>query len=331
MRAIAAILVVLFHASEIVHRPFHWGGFGVDLFFVISGFIMFAITDELSRPWAFLKDRILRIVPLYWLATIVLIVWQVLVAHSDWPSRDLIWSSLFFLPLHRNSHGAVLPLLPLGWTLNYEMMFYCVFALTLFLPRRFQLPALTLVFAALVAAGAYFRPSSPAFSFWTHPIILQFLAGAWLARFRSPGCHRRRRLGWILIAAGLVLFVGRHSLFSAFGPDWPWHRIPSGICALLFVAGALYLEPGAKAGRLTRWTAGLGDASYSIYIWQLSIILFVLAVSSKIGPPSWLLFLVLCVSCVAGGWILYWLIERPLMNLFRRRLRRRGMAIPAGP
>ena len=74
LRAIAATLVVLFHAAVNTKASFGFGTFGVDIFFVISGFLMWAITDEHTRPWSFLRDRVRRVVPAYWVATLTVFV-----------------------------------------------------------------------------------------------------------------------------------------------------------------------------------------------------------------------------------------------------------------
>ncbi len=123
-----------------VERDILPGGFaGVDVFFVISGFIMWSISARESRPAAFMVNRIVRITPLYWLATGVMIFGALA---GLFPrvvlTPDHIVNSLLFIPHVSPSNHQVWPLLVQGWTLNYEMFFYALFALTLFAPRALQ-------------------------------------------------------------------------------------------------------------------------------------------------------------------------------------------------
>jgi len=135
LRAIAVLAVLIYHAQfNFSGQLFFNGGFiGVDIFFVISGFVMvisprFLVTSE--DGWKiFLKKRILRIVPLYWAATtfklVVILFISSLVLHAklDWL---VIFKSYFFLPSH-NLDGEIKPFLGVGWTLVFEMFFIWYF------------------------------------------------------------------------------------------------------------------------------------------------------------------------------------------------------------
>ncbi len=140
--------------------PGGWGGAGVYMFFVISGFIMVHISwENFGKRGAsadFLGRRIIRIVPLYWLATLAALashkVWATHGTHAGW--MDLAYS-LAFIPYFSGEDGWY-PILPGGWTLNYEMMFYAVFALGLTLPRKLALPTVGTALVALIFVGPYF-------------------------------------------------------------------------------------------------------------------------------------------------------------------------------
>src|SRR5262249_11870730 len=131
------------------------GNAGVDLFFVISGFVMVhASSDLFGRPELrreFMWRRIIRIVPLYWIVSGVLLV-HALIRYSDLAAADLpprvLIGSFFFIPTMRPS-GDILPLLGVGWTLNYEMAFYLLLACSLALPKRVTVGATA---AAIIAA-----------------------------------------------------------------------------------------------------------------------------------------------------------------------------------
>ena len=221
LRAVAACLVVFGHAlhetagiAARTGRPplnvnvIDWG-IGVDIFFVISGFIMIYTTAELfGQPGAmrtFLMRRIIRIVPLYWLMTAGLILTYLLapkmlnVPIEGWRS---IVTSFFFIPDLRGN-GEVRPIMALGWSLNYEMFFYAVFAVCLLAPLRRAALYLTGFFVGIAILGATLKPQSIALAYWTNSIVLEFLvrrsAGARLPRQghdrsgRGVGVDRARR------------------------------------------------------------------------------------------------------------------------------------------
>ena len=160
LRAAAAMGVVFAHLTESYRAvfnakdavwDFYYGNFGVDLFFVISGFVMVYASEALfGQPGAsrkFVIRRLIRIVPLYWIATSYAL-WGLLnvtglnLPAATWKS---IFGSYFFLPFPFPTGG---PLLIVGWTLNYEMFFYLIFAIAVFFDR---------IRAALVATGGAAR------------------------------------------------------------------------------------------------------------------------------------------------------------------------------
>jgi peptidoglycan/LPS O-acetylase OafA/YrhL len=170
------------------------------------------------------------------------------------PSLGAVLAAYTFLPWARPD-GLVQPVYSLGWTLNYEMFFYAVFALFLGLPRPRAVAAVALALGAAVLAGWLLRPASVALAFWTNPIMLQFAAGMGLALLgvSLPGAARL-----VLAVAGLALLV--------LAPE-EWHR------GLRFAPGAVLLVAAAALGpeprlgpRTAAWMARLGDASYALYL-----------------------------------------------------------------
>jgi hypothetical protein len=146
LRGLAALLVVGFHAAEKAGLSFKVGAIGVDLFFVISGFIIWVVTAQRpATPGTFLLNRAIRVVPLYWTITLLvaglaLLVPSLLASRVLDPARLL--ASLLFIP-HLDAAGMPWPLLAPGWTLNHEAFFYLVFAAGLLLPRPARALALT--------------------------------------------------------------------------------------------------------------------------------------------------------------------------------------------
>lgn len=165
LRALAAIAVVVFHAAERYGVDFSQGARGVDVFFVISGFIMWTVTTgRPATPAGFLLDRVRRIVPLYWVATFVLIG-ATLLGVAPTGQNDLslgsVLKSLLFIPYVGAGAVHAWPILGPGWTLNFEMFFYGVFALFLFAPARLRLLGLTATFSGLILLGVLLDPSAP--------------------------------------------------------------------------------------------------------------------------------------------------------------------------
>jgi exopolysaccharide production protein ExoZ len=168
LRAIAAYLVVFHHIqshfvdNHSVAAVSNIGIIGVDIFFVISGFIMILTTSgEARSPLSFWRDRLVRIVPLYWLATFSLVGLSLIglapTGLHGWDLQDLL-ASLLFIPEVR-ADGAGMPILFVGWTLNYEMFFYLLFGLALLLRNQLlSVVALTGLFLGLAIAGRILRP-----------------------------------------------------------------------------------------------------------------------------------------------------------------------------
>src|ERR1039457_1883087 len=184
LRAVAALMVVAFHA--IVSR---WNApqvedlaLGVDIFFVISGYIMMATTRTM-RPGEFAYKRLVRIVPMYWLMTAVLLaaVGIHFFRHTV-VTPQYVTKSFLFIP-YIGREGILAPLLGPGWTLNVEMFFYLIFTAALLLPYRLRLPTVGALFVTMVVAGAFVHMTTPALWLYTRPRLLEFVIGMALAQF----------------------------------------------------------------------------------------------------------------------------------------------------
>ena len=321
LRAIAALAVVAYHAGQWITAPVAVGAAGVDVFFVISGFVMWITTDGRTvSPWRFLRRRAERVIPLYWTATLALAVVATLapgVFPHVTPQAWHIARSLLFIP-HGNPEGAGFPLLAVGWTLDYEALFYLVFAALLLTPQAGRLTRLALALAALSALGLAYPA---AYTLLFNPMLMQFAAGAaigrlWILRaLPGPGA------GAGLIALGLALLGAGHVLGVV--PESLLRPAAWGAPAALLVIGAVSLE---AAGRLPRWAAlaRLGDASFSIYLIHHPL----MALFNRIiGPTDPLLFFALAMALSIGaGLACHCWIERPLLALFRRPYRASAVA-----
>jgi len=268
LRAIAAIAVALCHFSQvslILHGhtndpiPGFQLGAGVDLFFVISGFIMVYSSEPLfaasGGARTFFARRIARIVPLYWITTLIAI--PLFAQPYRWSE---VACSILFIPCARAS-GEIAPLNGVGWTLNYEMFFYVLFACVLVWPRRVAAPALCVALAAIPLFGVLLTLQAAALRFWSQPIVIEFALGVLIATLYRSGVS----LGWMHRCALALAAIATIALAS---PVYPlsWHRpLYWGVPAAALVAAAVLgrdLGEGFFAGIARR----LGDASYSIYL-----------------------------------------------------------------
>lgn len=327
LRAVAATGVLIFHAGERFGYPFATGAFGVDLFFVISGFLMVAITDEDTSARGFMRDRVERIVPIYWLATSVMVVGALI---GLFPNMKLEWwhtlASYLFLPAPSPSVDQSWPVLIPGWTLNYEMFFYAIFAGLLFIRgQAMRVALLSLVLCALVIGGSLVNSASPALAFYSDAIILEFALGAWVGlAWRGSDLWTRIPASGLLLA-GAALFLAA----AALPGDLP-RTVLYGIPSTLLLIGALALE--AQGGpRQFRLMELLGDASYSIYLWHGLAVSVVAMIAGKLGLHPLVGFVVAIVGGLIGGVISYLLIEKPVTRYLKRARGRVAAPVAAKP
>jgi exopolysaccharide production protein ExoZ len=320
LRALAAMMVVWVHSLYVIPGVLerlgasYFGGSGVDLFFVISGFIMVVTTaaKDLTAP-RFFGLRVIRVVPLYWLATLATIACAAY-RHSF---KDLYYTpgeiakSLLFVPYVSGGGDSVgvWPIVLNGWTLNYEMFFYALFALSLAAPRRLRFSGLVVTLGLLAVIGRLFGPfANPLASVYTSSLLLEFAAGMILACLWLRDAQRNGlALSLLAIAVG---FYCLGSVFSRF-------VVASG--ALLVVAGCLHPKISTLRNRPL---LELGNASYAIYLVH-DFVLAALAwawlrVFPSVTCASSVCFMAAAlVLCAAAGWLCYRFIERPLISRLR--------------
>ncbi|MEH3145349.1 MAG: acyltransferase [Methylobacterium frigidaeris] len=334
LRAVAALMVVVSHgqaeASALAARlglgfqPAGWlpWNAGVDIFFVISGFIIVHAAGPLhGRPRArrrFLAHRVARVVPLYWLMTsaylAMVLVRPGLLNAPGGADPAYLAASYLFWPTARPD-GAVTPLYSLGWTLNYEMAFYALFALALPLSRRRAVAAVALSLAALVTATRFAGTLPTPLAYWGDPIVLEFAFGLGLGLLRAEGLRLPDPARAGLAVAGLALLS-----LAGDAPVLPRALAWGGPAALLVAAASLgRREP---EGGLVRAAARLGDASYALYLVHPFAIRAVglggAALAAGLGLPG-LVAAMLGAAC-AAALAVHRLVERPLDRILRRRL-----------
>jgi len=330
LRGLAALLVMISHlfaidqkysGGPILPEFFQFGLAGVDLFFVISGFIMVYITQTWQassgrRIPEFMFARAARIYPIYWLISAVLLMAYLvrpdLVFASTSGEPDILKS--FLLWPDEN-----LPLLEVGWTLVHEMGFYLIFALTLFLPARQRIGAL-IVWAVAVIGGnlAGLGNVSPVTNILFHPLSIEFLLGAglaWLFLKSEP------KFGGLAVALGLVLGVASVTYWSHHGDyifPYKWHRIAlMALPAVLIAYGFAAFE---RQGRIApKWSVKLGDWSYSLYLTHILTLSLLGRIWSQFARPGiWdniFMILLMFAAAIFVAWLTYALAENPMLNL----------------
>lgn len=325
LRFVAALLVVIthsmFYASERLDpglEVWRGGTVGVDIFFVISGFVMM-ITTGSARPspraWRYFSmRRLTRIVPMYWIATTAKIMTLLVlpgVAINNALNPQHVALSYFFLPT-RNESGLVEPVLGVGWTLTFEMFFYAVFALALFVRVN------PYMFASVVMLGCtaawYFRPDEwPAWMIYFDKIVLYFVIGMTIAKaVQSPRlrAHIPEALAFLVF---LAVAVGGIDGFS-----WSrsaWFRT---VVVALIVLAVVYADQWIGR-RIPRVVLFFGDASYSLYLFHPLVAPVVPVALGVIGVRiGWVSVVGSIVASLIVAAAIYWWVERPITRASRR-------------
>ncbi|MGJ7496796.1 acyltransferase family protein [Variovorax sp. RT4R15] len=318
LRAVAAASVVYAHTFT---APL-FGTFGVDLFFVISGFVMYMIVRRPdTTPASFLAARVARIVPLYWAVTTMVLI-------TAWLAPQLMGTtvanladylkSLLFIPYLR-ADGFMVPMLMPGWSLNYEMLFYFMILGVLSVSKRAFFWPLSAMLLAYFFLGALAQPKSLAHTFFHTTLWLEFILGMLCyvvyEKVRVPQIPKK-----VICAALLALFVllavleARVERFFAAG-------VPSALILLL----ALQLEGALKTLRASvlRVLVHIGDASYATYLSHMFVVGIVERILfARTGIEKNTFTAIFTIACaLAAGSLIYRLIDRPLSNGARRWLK----------
>lgn len=326
LRGVAASLVVWYHMQAMLNNAFgtsfdsKLGAIGVDVFFVISGFIMFYIGHSTpARIPNFLVSRFFRIVPLYWLATIALAV--VFLAGFN-PSGlhmltpQIFIESMFFIPseFENGRHDLALAL---GWTLMYELFFYTLFAISFLMRSRlrsFAFVASILMLTSFI--GTQVEGLSYLQMYYLAPITIEFLFGAALGlTYHRIGLGSKRAM----IAAGIgCLALATLMLIYVFQAGWVdlgkfgFRFLTYGVPSFFIVLGFLLLEKAnfrVASGPLIKW----GDISYSLYLFHPMALQGAVKIAAIVAPMNafgtgFAALFAFAVS-IAVAWVIYELFE----------------------
>ncbi|WP_162996546.1 acyltransferase family protein [Mucilaginibacter celer] len=333
-RFVAALMVIVCHSSFYTNERLAKGSYiygqganGVELFFVISGFVMIISSQgfvSVKGGWkTFAVKRIIRIVPIYWLITtfklLLLLKTSGVVLHSQLDFWLALKSYLFIPAL--NMDGEYRPLYGVGWTLNMEMFFYLLFGIALAFklkPVRF----LASLFIPLAILSQFKKPGWPDVAFYADPIVLDFIYGMIAAKLILKGYKIPSQIAIVFIVIGLLyLFVPVAVIF----PGYQVNQITFGLAAFLIVYGGASVD--GTAIQFSRWAVYLGAASYSLYLIHPSVAPLIPTILNKLGYKQPLMSVVLSViMAVFVGVLFYRFFEMPLTNFFKRLMKKSAAA-----
>ncbi len=333
LRGIAAFLVAVEHTQSIFAKRFEsldWSGHeftgvqGVDLFFVISGFVMAHLTWQSHPSKAaariFLLERAARIIPLYWLTTTIFIVLFGFFKHSSFSIEHII-RSLLFIPSFPLDDGHAAPVFSLGWTLNYEFYFYVWMALGIWLLGKRAWIGATLGIMTVVASATLLPTESALVLTYTDPIVFEFLLGIAVRKLIAKG-YFNNFSSVTAFLIGLALFVP-----TLMGLSWcgDAHRVwVYGLPSALLVYGLVGLETAGYSYKRATAFVKLGDWSYSLYLLHLFPIWIICDGLQMIGvtdQPKFIIYLLLILTMfiqISLAGVGFYFVEKPAQNKLRR-------------
>ncbi len=323
LRALAAWSIVIQHYCMIfaVQDPSWWrrgfmahGSLGVDVFFVVSGFVMaLGASDPKLSPRTFFAKRIGRIVPAYWVTTVLvsIVIYNMEEAMPNQGySPEFLIQSLLFIPAQNPSGIGLLPINTVGWTLHLEVVFYLVVGLSLFakLPQRWLVIVVLIVILQMLLA-----PLGVVSPFYGTALFYEFVMGIAAAHLWKAGVLRGP--AWMYAGLGVIALV----LLVRAPIGTPAQAIECGIPAFLLVCAAIGCEPYLR--RLELLTR-MGDHSYSVYLIHPTILylgyFIYRATGIRYGVISLLCLLVIALVGAAS----FRYLERPAGRWLTRRLAR---------
>ncbi len=341
-RGLAALLVVLHHASGAAINIFHqeyllnffiFGNSGVDFFFVLSGFLIFYIhasdIGNRNKFTLFIKKRFIRIYPIYWLVTIIVLpIYFIAPSFGQGYERDIsvVIKSLLLYPQTTN-----MPIVAVGWSLTYEVFFYLMFSLLIILKPKLSLPIIASWIVGILISFTYnlvFNQNQNAaffniFSGYNLEFILGCLAALFIYKFKS-----RIKINYLKVFLGLssVLFILGN--FVPYGLTQESHVLIYGIPSVLIIISSTLIEIKNPLKIYTIFLY-LGDASYSIYLTHYACLsaLIKAAIVIKLNAFIALNFLltIIIVITIILGCIFHSYIEKPLLTYLRQKWVKSGL------
>ncbi len=335
LRAYAALPVVFFHTGLVIPGLQKIGVFGVHLFFMLSGYIMASIcaTDR----HAFMRRRLVRIIPAYWTLTAVMFLTAWKFPHLVGATRAVpmeLLKSLFFIPFVK-SNGLYQPILFIGWTVNYEMYFYVMLGIAVLMVGRMAPLLSTAMILAVMAVGTHFAGVSAIAHFYSDPVVLEFIGGL-AAYYLVQAAVRRVSAGVkipLFVITGITLLL--LPAIEAFNllPSLPMVVRFGPLCFVLLCSVCLLALAGSdlRAGIVVL----IGDASYVMYLLHPYIEealdrivgrhIHLFAINTPLGCAIAMLFV------VPISVLVYVKVEKPMLRYLNATVCRRRVSVSAAP
>lgn len=336
LRGIMTIIVLLAHLNSLYDLSLFNGIFiqgwsGVDFFFILSGFLLVYGYNGNVTVGHYLKKRIIRIVPAYWIYTLAVVLMTFFVNNLvSWIAIDFkgILKSLLFIPT--NVAVNEMPIIPTAWTLPYEVFFYLIFLVLIIRGKRAFKNVLLLWFALIIGYDMIDKieigiVQNVYVSFLFSTLFIEFMMGVVIAVIARKNVIKEK-YGIFCISIGvplvLISWIG-NNIGNPFVTDL--HRwISFGIPYALIILG-LVIRRERQAFRFSEKFDVLGNSSYSIYLTHyISILVFNRAIkaidlSRFLGDAGvYVGFLVVGIASVAVGIGAYYLVERPISKQLSR-------------
>ena len=333
MRAVAVLLVAWGHAGLAFNlRLPDFGIFGIDLFFVISGFIMSSIVLHSHEPagWAatreFMVRRLIRIYPIYWIYAAIS---AVRVWHNGYMAQHNFWYSVFLLPFPHHWK-----LVDFSWTMIFEIFFYTTVAVLLLFTVRRAVPVLIALLTGMVCLSRFVDLSRERWAVVANPILLEFVFGAVIALLFWK-YSRRRAFGIALLLTGTAyaFYIRQYRPAAANDPVEILHggkvlarSLTWGVAAALIVGGMVFWSPEVRS-RAGKLGVVIGNASYSAYLGSALVIEYgarALEHLRRVRTSDSLVLIAAYQTTVVmlvmlAGWISYQFIEWPLVRHLQQR------------
>lgn len=319
LRAVAVWFVVLHHTKQIIfsdaigipliNEIAHKGAAGVDLFFVISGFIIYQsiYSKEISAA-RFTINRAIRIIPAYWLFTGIAALLALCfdgLMYATTTNPELLVRSLLFIPTERSDLTVYIPFLTVGWTLNYEMLFYLLSSLVLLISREKYIVLMSLL---IIFSYESLKPSMSQMPFFGNGMMLEFLLGIFIADFHKNGLFNN-------ISPTLLIIISACSFLFIFNIPEDHDVLYIGLPCAIIVASFIGLEPLIRNTKTVNFIVRLGDYSYSTYLCHVIIICTLLYIFKESSNAKYITSLLCIPFILLSSYASYKYIEKPIGNL----------------
>lgn len=316
LRFIGATVIFLYHARYLLPH----GYAAVELFCMISGYIIIYSTQSERSRNGFLLKRVIRIVPLYWMLTLlffIIICIKPSLSLTSEPKLEYLIKSLLFIPF-LNNYGYDLPIMVVGWTINYEMLFYLLFNLSMWINHRLRAGLTIGISVLLVMAGLIFHPKDFILRYYTDSFLLEFSMGIlafYLVKYLRPHCKSQL----IRFTCGLIsCLVFVWLILDPYAEASLPRCIRLGIPAFICLCTAILAWSEAK---IPHALICLGNMSYSFYLIEIfTTKACVLIAQNKSFLLQTIVVLLLFFITLACSYISYQIIELRLTQFLKSKL-----------